>query len=247
MPIYQHYAQVYDQSGQLAFSLRMIPYLKGLLSEHPVAGRLMIDLACGTGTVAVAMARAGWRVWGIDFSAAMLAQARSKATDAGLEVRWSQQDMRQFALPEQVDLVTCLYDSMNYMLSSEELLAVFSHTRSALRPGGVFMFDMNTAQAFATRWNDETYFTDSDALSTVLKSQYDEYRQRTSVTVTCFCRVGDLYHKVQERHTEQAYPPEQIATFLRDAGLTVEAAYDCFTTEPPSEESARIMWVARRH
>ena len=61
MAIYQDYAAVYDRSGQLAFSLKMIPYLARLLERHPVAGHTLLELACGTGTVAVAMAQAGPR------------------------------------------------------------------------------------------------------------------------------------------------------------------------------------------
>jgi len=246
MGMYEAYAAVYDQSGQLAFGLRMVPYLQELLAEHPVPGRAMVELACGTGTVAVAMAQAGWRVNGVDLSPAMLDVARAKATAADVEIAWSQQDMRRLSVDAPVDLVTCLYDSMNYMLSSEDLLRTFCSVRAALVPGGAFYFDMNTAYAFECLWDDATYYTDGDDLCTVLSSGYDAYHQRTEVVVTCFRRVGALYEKVQERHVEQAYPPEQIATLLTDAGLRVEASYDCFHLTPPHDETMRILWVARR-
>jgi ubiquinone/menaquinone biosynthesis C-methylase UbiE len=244
--IYQQYAQVYDRSGQLAFGLRMIPYLKDLLKRHPVAGPEVVELACGTGTVAVALARAGWQVTAVDLSAEMLAQARLKAEQAGVEIAFGQQDMRSLVLPHPVDLITCLYDSMNYMLTSDELAQVFTRCRQALLPGGLLVFDMNTAWAFDTIWNDATYFSDTPDLSTAFVSEYDEQHQRTSVVVTCFRRTGDQYVKLQERHVEQAYPAEQIAMLLQDAGLTPEASYQCFGFCPPDEETSRIMWVARK-
>ena len=245
MSIYREYARVYDGSGQLGFSLKLIPYLNNILERHPVGGRTMLELACGTGTVALAFAGAGWRVYAIDGSAEMLEEARAKAEKGEASAIWSQQDMRQFVLPERLHLATCLYDSMNYMLTSEDLLAVFRRVSGSLLPGGLFLFDMNTAWAFATIWDDQTYFEDSPELSVVLRSEYDSLRQRTSVVVTCFERVGDLYHKIVERHTEQAYPPEQIATLLTDAGFVVEATYDCFSFREPSPTTCRIMWVAR--
>jgi len=246
MPIYKDYAEVYDRSGQLAFSLKMLPYLRQLLEQHPVQGRVMLELACGTGTVAIAMAKAGWRVYGVDGSAEMLAQARAKVGEHEEAPIWSQQDMRHFLLPERVNLATCLYDSLNYMLTSEDLSAVFRRVFGALLPGGLFLFDMNTAWALAELWGDETFVTDREDLTVIFQNRYDPQRQRETVVVTCFQRVNELYRKIVECHTEQAYPNEQIATLLTDAGFRVEAQYECFSFRPPTSTTPRIMWVARR-
>ncbi len=246
MPIYAEYAQVYDASGQLEFSLRMIAYLRQVLARHPAPGLRMADLACGTGTVAIAMARAGWHVTGIDFSEAMLAEARTKARRQRARVTWLHQDMRRFTLRDPVHLVTCLYDSLNYMLTSDDLAAVFGRVREALVPKGLFIFDMNTVAALTTFWNDETYFTDTGDLAVAMESKYDDRQQRVRVVVTCFQKVGnDLYRKIKEEHWEQAYPDEQIATLLVDAGFSIEGRYQCFSFLPPTAETPRILWVAR--
>jgi len=246
MGMYEQYAQVYDASGQLAFSLKMLPYLQRLLERHTAPGKTLLEMACGTGTVAVSMATAGWRVYGVDGSAHMLAQARAKAEAQGVDVLWSQQDMRHFVLPEQVHVATCLYDSLNYMLTSEDLSAAFESVSNALVPGGLYLFDMNTACVMATLWAGDTYYSDSDDLSVILTSDFDPQRQRTTVQVTCFQREGELYRKIRERHAEQAYPEEHVATLLADAGLHVEGHYDCFTLQPAGLATFRVMWVARK-
>ena len=250
MSIFEDYAQVYDSSGQLPFSLQMFPYLAGLVERHPLpttdSGKQMLELASGTGTVAIAYAKSGWRVYGVDGSDQMLGQARIKAEEAEADVLWSQQDMRRFVIPERVHLVTCLYDSINYMLTDRDLAAVFRRTYGVLQPGGLFLFDVNTACSLSTFWNGDTYYTDSDDLSVIWQSQFDATRQRSTVTVTCFQKVGDHYRKIVERHTEQAYPREQIATLLTDVGFSVDAQYDCFTFLQPNVNTYRIMWVARR-
>ena len=106
---------------------------------------------------------------------------------------------------------------------------------------------MNTAWSFVTFWNGDMYYTDSRDLSVVWQSEYDASQQRATVVVTCFQRAEDeLYHKIIERHTEQAYPPEQIATLLADVGFRVEAHYECFSFLQPTAKTYRIMWVARR-
>ncbi len=246
MTQYGDYAQVYDRSGQLAFSLKMIRYLRTLLERHPVEGRRLLELACGTGTVAVAMAREGWHVHGVDGSDGMLAEARTKAAEAGVEIALSRQDMRTFSLPERVDLATCMYDSLNYMLTSDDLLAVFRRVYATLEPGGLFLFDMNTAYALAVLWDDEVHLSDDEDMTVIFDSQYEGQRQRVTVRATVFERQGALYRKIQEEHTEQAYPPEQVATLLTDAGFCVEAHYDCFSFVRAYDESYRIMWAARK-
>ena len=246
MAIYQAYAEIYDASGQLAFSQRMVPYLRQLFERHPVRGDTMIDLACGTGTVAIAQAAAGWRVEGIDGSQAMLAQARQKVANQVLEIAWSQQDMRSFSVAHPVHAVTCLYDSMNYMLLDQDLLATFRQVYRALLPGGLFVFDMNTVWALAEMWDDDIYFSDSDELTVVFNSRYDRQALRSTVVVTCFKREGELYRKIVEQHTEQAYPPEHVATLLTDVGLQFEAQYACFSFDAPNRTTPRIVFVARK-
>ena len=248
MGMYEGYATLYDASGQRAFSLRMIPYLERLWEIHQPVGKTVVDLACGTGTVALHLAHKGWRVTGVDASAAMLSEARIKQEHSvePISVTWLQQDMRQLDLEKTAHVVTCLYDSMTYMLRSEDLVKVFKGVYDTLVPGGLFCFDMNTAWVMAAQWDNETYFSDMDSLSVILQSNYDDRAQRTHVTVTCFERVDDLYRKIVEHHTEQAYPPEQIATHLQDVGLRLEAQYSCFTLSQPTPTTYRIMFVARR-
>ncbi|MEN6480231.1 MAG: class I SAM-dependent methyltransferase [Anaerolineales bacterium] len=247
MGIYERYASVYDASGQLSFSLQMIPYLGQLLEVYPAPGHRWLELACGTGTVAVALARRGWEVTGVDGSAAMLDQARAKAEAAGATVEWQQQDLRQLKLEPRFDVATCLYDSLNYMLTSDDLLAVFRGVARSLAPRGLFFFDMNTAYALQTYWGGQQYFEDRGDLAVAFSTQFNPMRQRTTVTVTWFERdeATGLYRKGSEEHTEQAYPPEHVSTLLVDAGLDVLATYDCFSLRKPDIESARILWVAR--
>lgn len=252
MTIYDRYARIYDVSGQISFSLQMLPYLEALLERHPVARGTLLELACGTGTVALAMARQGWRVLGVDGSPHMLAEARRKEqearneVDTRLDITWLQQDMRQLALGERVSLATCLYDSLNYMLTSEDLQTVFRRVQAALEPGGLFVFDMNTPWALATYWDDSTYVTETPECTVILESDFDAYRQRTTVRVTCFQQEGELYRKAVEQHTEQGYPREHIATLLTDVGLQIEGMYHCFTFQPPTAACPRILWAARK-
>ena len=244
MTIYDRYADIYDRSGQVSFSLRMIPYLLEVLDRRGFAGASMLDLACGTGTVAVAFAGRGWQVYGVDGSAQMLAHARRQADEAGANVWFSQQDMRSFVLPQRVDLVTCLYDSLNYLLTAEDLQATCVRVAAALKPDGLFVFDMNTIWALAELWDSNTYFHEVAGLSIIMQSEYDKEAHTASVRVIAFAPRDDLFERIEETHIERAYPERTIVAALDRSGLQVLDRYECFTTDPPTSRSPRILWIA---
>ena len=269
MDIYRAYAPFYDGSGQIRFALLMAQYLTELLQRHPVRSggepRRALDLACGTGTLAVALAEDGWQTFGLDQSEAMLVFAREKARAAGVGGRASfvQGDIR--ALPasdrrpapgatarqdrewrSSFDLVTCIYDSLNYLLAEEDLARCFAGVSAALAPGGLFVADMNTRYFLEHDW--PAFEADERVgFIQVAHSRFDPAASTSTMRLTGF--VGDDergYERFDETHVERAYPPDTVATLLGDAGLRVEAAYECFTFQPHHPRSQRIAWVARR-
>lgn len=246
MDIYQKYAEVYDHSGQILFSVRMIPYVGKLLARHVPRGSKVLDLACGTGTVALALEKRGYEVTGIDASEDMLAQARRKAASANAPICFIRQDMRSFSLPERVGLITCLYDSANYMLEEEDLRSMFARAAVALEPGGLLMFDMNTTWMMEHSLNDRVEFLDFRRVSIAMVESYDAEKRRATVKIVGFIRRGHFYEKFTETHSEQSYSEEQLYRLLEEAGFWVEGEYECFTFAPPTRDTKRIMWVARR-
>ncbi len=242
--IYDRYAEVYDSSGQIHFSLRMIAYLAELLPCLGFAGTSACDLACGTGTLTLSLAQRGWRAWGVDRSAAMLAKAKLKAVELGLEVDWSQQDMREFSLPERVDLVTCCYDSINYLLALTELEATFRRVAGALKPGGLLLCDANTPWFYENAFAG-TFFIEGEGVAMAIRSIYDSQTREAVTDLVGFARRGDLYERFQEVHVQRAHSEEEMAAALAASGLQELARYRCFGFDRPDSETPRIMWVAR--
>lgn len=243
--IYDRYARVYDRSGQVHFSLRMIAYLSDLLPRHGWHGASALDLACGTGTLALAFAQWGLRAYGVDASPAMLAEARAKAAELGLSVEWSRQDMRGFSLPERVELVTCCYDSLNYLLSAADLHAACRRVAAVLLPGGLFAFDVNTPWLYENL-GVEASFVDGDDLAVVLQTSYEGATRLATWKITGFVRQQALWERFDETHVQRSHEEGEIAAALAAAGLVAEARYTCFGFDPPRGDSSRVMWVARK-
>jgi SAM-dependent methyltransferase len=270
---YHEYAPFYDGSGQMRFAILMDQYLSEVLARHPVAGRRALDLACGTGTLALLLADAGWDVVGLDASAGMLEQARAKAANIAtpgratfvvgdmrtLEPRTKNQEPAssesvlgsQFSVDpagarSRFDLVTCFYDSLNYMLTEEDLAACFRSAAQALAPGGLFVADMNTRYFLEHDWGTCEVTEQTDFVQ-ISQSYFDPATDCSTMALTGFAGDDERgYRRFDETHIERAYPPELVGALLESAGLSVEATYDCFTFQPPGERTQRIAWVARR-
>lgn len=251
MTIYDRYAPLYDRSGQVRFALLTHMYLGELLAQHGLAGRRALDLACGTGTLALLLAGEGWDVTGVDASAAMLAQAAAKLDGATLpgSARLLQGDIRRLddlLPPESFDLATCTYDSLNYLLHEEELAACFAGVARALAPGGLFVGDMNTRYFLEYEWP-PCEVREQDGYVQIERAVFNPASAVSTMLLSGF--VGDDeagYERFDELHRERAYEPAQVDALLEGAGLRVEAHYDSFTLGPPDPQSQRIFWVARK-
>lgn len=251
MTIYQYYAPYYDASGHVRFAVLMAQYLHELLERHPANGQQALDIACGTGTLALQLADQGWDVVGVDLSAPMLAAARAKAanllTDGSLTfVQGDMRDLRGVG-DAAFDLVTCTYDTLNYLLSEEELGGCFAAVARVLRPGGLLIADMNTRHFLEYDWGTCEVIAQSSFVE-VQRSHFDQLTACSTMHLTGFSgNDQDGYQRFDELHIERAYAPEVIAQLLVAAGLTVEGCYDCFTFLPIEDRTQRIAWVARKN
>lgn len=243
--IYDRYAEVYDRSGQSDFSERARAYLDRLLPRHQWTGRSVLDLACGTGTLALALARQGFRVTGVDASPAMLAAAQAKAADAGLSITFLCQDMRELRLSESVDLAVCFYDSINYLLSLEDLARTFGRVAAALAPGGLFVFDTTTPSMYESL-HPGTHFAEVGGVVSVMVETYEPETRLVTTDVNLFVPRGELYERIVERHVQRAYTEPEVGAALVAAGLREEGRYVCFGFDPPAPDTGRIAWVARK-
>ncbi len=252
MPIYQRFAPIYAHGPYPGYSLTLLDALPGLFERCGIhsPGRLL-DVACGEGSFAVAMAQAGWQVAGIDRSAEMLALARERAAAAGVPVDFRQRDMRRpFGLAG-FDLATCWYDSLNYLLLPEDLRAAFSNVNAALKPGGWFVFDINTIYSLAAGWAQTPCYVQQDNLSVfeLHRINYNHEEQIASVHVTAFVPTGEnTWERIDEIHRERGYPLSEIEALLRGsrAGGGGECLGSLRDFGPPKPTSQRVWFVARK-
>ena len=152
---YSAFAEIYDAWQRLyglEYAILVAPRVNQRLAHHVGRPARLIDLACGTGAHALLQAHGGTQVVGIDLSPAMLHRARLRA--AGRSITFLEADMRHFDTLKPVDAVTCLYASLNHLPEPTDLTRTFTRVAAHLRPGGVFVFDLNSQHAFEALWRD---------------------------------------------------------------------------------------------
>lgn len=256
MPVYNRFSELYVHGHYTEYSTHLAESYPSLAQHFglPMSGKLL-DIACGEGTFAAHMAHQGWQVTGVDLSAEMLSFARQRSTREQVEIDFIQQDMRALVLPAHFDLATCWYDSLNYLLDIRQLAAAFQSAHNVIKPGGWYLFDMNTIPGLMSGWMRQSCYVQQDDQDyfEFHRPSCDYEHHLASVQITFFIRQrntqggGDLWERLEETHTERGYPLDQIQSLLLDAGfesISMLGSIREFT--PPKPDSGRVWFLARR-
>lgn len=244
--MYQQFAEVYDEFMQEVPYSQWADYIEKIWKEQGQSPELVLDLACGTGSLSIELAQRGYDMIGVDQSQDMLGQAREKADKAGTPILFLEQDMQEFELYGTVDSIICTCDSLNYLLEAEDVRKVFRLADNYLNPGGLFIFDVNTEYKFRQILGERTIAETYEDAAYIWQNYYYEDEKINEYQVTFFQKqeAGELYSREEETHYERAYDQAELTGWLEEAGLRVVGVYDAFTMEEPGPFSERICYVA---
>jgi SAM-dependent methyltransferase len=236
MDEYGSFADIYDDWAQ--HMTEDIPFYVALARE---AEGPIVELAVGNGRVAIPVAReTGRKVIGIDRSPAMLAQARERVAEAGVDVELREQDMRDFELEEQAGLVYCPFRALLHLPTWADRRRVFERVAAALEPGGrfawnVFVFDIAIAASYAGRLRRRP-----DG-KTWEWTEYDPTESRIDVTA-----YVEQPGKDPRRLSLWWIARSEWEGLIDVAGLEVEALYGDFQRTPFSTDNREFVWIARK-
>ncbi|MEZ8219072.1 Methyltransferase domain-containing protein [Candidatus Fervidibacteria bacterium JGI MDM2 SSWTFF-3-K9] len=214
----------------------------------------VLELACGTGTIALEFALRGCEVVGVDISPGMVQVAREKAKKLGLtkKTRFYVQDISELDLPDEAtfDLALCLFDSLNYITDPDRLSQVFVRTLPHIRPGGYFVFDLNSELALRENLFDQDNLSVDEEKTPIYyfwRSQYYEGKRlcRVDMWFAVKDERGD-WLRFKEVHWQRAYSIEEVREMAEKAGWEWVKVLDAYTYRPPHEESERWYFVLRK-
>lgn len=246
MSRYGAFAEYYDSLTSNVSYDETAKYVADILDENGIKKGILLDLACGTGTMSVQMAKRGYEVIGIDNSPEMLSEAREKAYEAKEDILFLCQDMCNIDLYGTVECTICLLDSLNHLESEEELQAAFEGVSLFTVPGGLFIFDVNTQYKHKYVLGNNTFVYDNDDVYCVWQNEYDDESKTVEIFLDFFEEENGLYRRSSEYFTECAFSDETIRRLLKEAGFSNVKAYGELSRNAPSETEERIFYVARK-
>jgi SAM-dependent methyltransferase len=205
--------------GHADFALDSAPGIIEILGRSGIDGGLVVDLGCGSGLLARELIDAGYGVFGVDISKAMIGLARRRAPEAGFAVG----SLFEVEIPR-CGAVTAISEVLNYLFDAENeqrgLGRVFRRVHEALVPGGVFVFDVlgpgqvpagARAKGFAV----------GDDWAVLSEREEDHERGTMERRIVSFRKVGEHYRRIDELHRVRLYDPAELAAELENAGFLV--------------------------
>lgn len=228
-----------DYKGWAAYILKLFQKHAG---EKP---QQVIDLACGTGSLSLELLRNDVDVIGVDGSVDMLAEATDKLMPYGERAMLLCQDVRALDLYGTADGAVCMLDSLNHLLKTADLQAVFERLGLFIKPDGLFVFDVNTLYKHETVLGDNAFVYEQEDFFCAWQNSYLPHTKEVVMQLDFFVEQDGCYDRYSEQIRERAYTENTLRRLLKTAGFEVLAVYGERGMHPPAKDEQRMVFVTK--
>ncbi|WP_407269506.1 class I SAM-dependent DNA methyltransferase [Radiobacillus sp. PE A8.2] len=247
---YDKMAFVYDLLMEDAPYDAWVEFTEVMLEKYKKEVRNIVDLGCGTGQITRRLAASGYEIVGVDYSEAMLTQAKSESDKQQLSIQWINQDIRELVGFSDCDVVVSFCDVMNYITEENELDSVFQRVYDMLADEGLFIFDVHSLTHIENDMKDQTFAEIYDDVSYVWVCHAGQRQGEVEHDLTFFVQDAEgKYERFDETHQQRTFNEEAYRGMLKKAGFTVRDVYADFSTYPDSvtEKSERLFFVCQKN
>lgn len=248
---YGDFAYYYDMLTENVDYEKRCEYISNLLAGNGARKGILLDLACGTGTMSFLLCDKGYDVIGVDASEEMLSVAQEKKMENGKDVMFLCQRMEELDLFGTINAAVCTLDSINHITDEETVKKVFSKVSLFMEDKGVFIFDVNTPYKHREILGDNTFIYDMDDVYCVWQNSTDKDTLLTEVSLDIFERdtdeEEDVYYRYSEEFSEKGYELSEIRKWLTEYKFEVLGVYEELTKNNVGENTQRAVFVARKH
>ena len=250
---YDAIAHVYDKLNEQIDYKRWADFIEAAFERFlHTRPEIVLDLACGTGTMTRELASRGYDMIGVDGSADMLSEAYMKGADGILYLK---QDMREFELYGTVGATVCCLDSINYLLDEKDVKTTFSLVHNYLDPDGLFLFDVNSPYKFENIYADNAYILEDEMTDANTGDKYsvycgwqNYYDKESGICdfyLTLFEELDGKYMRSDEQQKERCYTLETLKSILTDCGFEFLGVYADYDFSQPTDTTERFYIAAR--
>lgn len=243
--IYSSFAQVYDRLMDQSLYQKWRDYVLRYIKPQ---GQSLLELACGSGTLAVQLSKAGFNVTGFDLSSDMLTLAAEKAENANITLPLVQGDMRNLTSLPTFDIVTCFDDSICYMKNLTDVKIVIQQVYNLLSTEGYFMFDAHSLYQMDEVFPGYMFNDRTEDTAFMWSSYYGNEPHSVEHDLTFFVWNDQIkgYQAFNELHYERTYPLTTFKKTLQDVGFRNIKVTSDFGLNKPNAHSQRWFFVAQK-
>jgi len=251
---YEALAEIYDQVMSHVDYVRWTGFAMEVFADHgiPLAELMtaktdvkILECACGTGTVAGLFSMQGCSVDAFDSSPAMIEVARAKGSAISRAPHFYVADFLALDAEECYDAVLCLYDSVNYLTKPGQLVDFLSRVRRALKPDGLFLFDICTEFNSRLNFSGRKEEGQGPGYHYIRRMRFypDKMIQENQFEMGLDDRPGEL---ICERHRQRIYTTGEIRRALKQVKLMILEETEDLDRHPPTPEALRVHFLCRR-
>lgn len=245
---YGDFSYYYDLLTENVDYEKRCDYICNLLAENGVGKGILLDLACGTGTLSMLLSQRGYDVIGTDASEDMLTKAQEKKYESAPDAIFLCQKMEELDLFGTINAAICTLDSINHITDKQKVREVFRRVSLFMEDGGIFIFDANTPYKHREILADNAFVYDLDEVYCVWQNSTDE-SLLTQVSLDIFEYDGesDCYLRYGEEFFERGYEINELKTMAEEFRFECIGIYDELTKNALSENSQRAVFVLKKH
>ncbi len=248
--IYGSMARFYDTLNAGLDYSEWADFAQRMIRRHSGSDcSLVLDAACGTGSMTIELAKRGFDMTGVDLSPEMLSVARERAAAAGLgeSILFLCQDLGELDLYGTVDACVSTLDSINHITDPEALRSFFDRLhRCFLVPGGVLIFDINTPYKFANIYGDNDFILEEEGMFCGWQNSYDPDQGLSYFYLSLFEETEDgSYRRTDMTEVERCYSMDEMKELLDSCGFDAIGVYSDYDCTPAISEDERWYFVCK--
>ena len=244
---YRKFAEYYDILTENVDYKSRMDEINSLFQKYSdnTDEKILLDLACGTGSMSEEAEKLGYDVIGVDCSEEMLFEAVNKKYEKNLNIQYVKQDMRKLDLYGGVDITICILDSLNHLSGFEDVKKVFERVFMFTNEGGLFIFDMNTPYKHRNVLADNAFIFETDDVFVAWENEFSEKDCKVDITLNFFEKTHNNYKRYTENFSELAYEKEDIIKACEEVGFKLMETIPTYEQES-DEQPERIVYVLKK-
>ncbi|MCX7678693.1 MAG: class I SAM-dependent methyltransferase [Spirochaetes bacterium] len=236
---YSHIPIYYDYLLRHVDYERWYQYIRDVMFRYLRDPQTVLEIGCGTGKFGAKFSRDDFTIYGMDNSLEMLKVAKARAK-RNFSIFCA--DVRNFALSKNIDFIFAVHDTMNYLVSTEEMRLALCAVERIMHAKSIFMFDLTTEHNIRKFFDGKITRCVRGRAEVIWENSYNPY----SKIVTSILTVVEEGKIHQEEHRQRIYEKEEIIPVLNESGLEIIDVFGDYTFDEPSDTTVMVNYIVKK-